>query len=124
MKSTETAPEKVMTWTTSQVVMATVFVVCVFLAFWLLYRLRTLILLLFIAIVLGTAIRPAVEWLRRRGISRVTGIIIIYVLIAALVVGFLAVTFGFKLFVIRNGSGGLLGFAGDLVNGALNFVVG
>ena len=82
-----------MTWTTSQVVLATIFVVCVFLTFWLLYRLRALIFLLFVAIVIGIAIRPAVEWLQRRGISRNTGIIIIYILIAAVVLGFLALTF-------------------------------
>jgi len=91
MKSTPSS-EKIMTWTTSQVVVATVFVVSVFLTFWLLYRLRTLIFLLFAAIVIGIAIRPAVEWLQRRGISRVMGIIIIYLLIASLVIGFLALT--------------------------------
>jgi predicted PurR-regulated permease PerM len=82
--------EEVTTWTTSQVVFATIFVVCVFLTFWLLYSLRIVLFLLFVAIVLGTAIRPAVEWLHRRGISRAVGIIIIYVLIAALVSGILA----------------------------------
>jgi predicted PurR-regulated permease PerM len=82
--------EEVTTWTTGQVVFATIFVVCVFLTFWLLYSLRIVLFLLFVAIVLGTAIRPAVEWLHRRGISRAVGIIIIYVLIAALVSGILA----------------------------------
>ena len=85
--------EKIMTWTTSQVVVATTFVVCVFLTFWLLYRLRALIFLLFVAIVIGIAIRPVVEWLQRRGIARNTGIIIIYILIAAVLLGFLALTF-------------------------------
>ena len=85
--------EKIMTWTTSQVAVATIFVVCVFLTFWLLYRLRALIFLLFVAIVIGIAIRPAVEWLQRRGISRITGIIIIYVLIAGIALGILALTF-------------------------------
>src|SRR5687768_8347496 len=92
MKHTSTS-EKIMPWTTSQVVVATIFVVCVFLTFWLLYRLRALIFLLFVAIVIGIAIRPAVEWLQRRGIARNTGIIIIYILIAAVVLGFLALTF-------------------------------
>src|SRR5687768_10633664 len=92
MKS-RASSEKIMTWTTSQVVLATSFVVCVFLTFWLLYRLRALIFLLFVAIVIGIAIRPAVEWLQRRGISRNTGIIIIYILIAGVVLGFLALTF-------------------------------
>jgi predicted PurR-regulated permease PerM len=65
-------------------------VVCVFLTFWLLYRLRDVLFLFFVAIVVGTAIRPAVEWLHRRGVPRATGIILIYILIAILVVGFLA----------------------------------
>jgi len=56
----------------------------------LLYSLRVVLFLFFVAIVLGTAIRPAVEWLHRRGISRAVGVIIIYVLIAALLSGILA----------------------------------
>ena len=82
--------ERVVTWTTSQVVLATLFVVCVFLTFWLLYRLRDVLFLFFVAIVVGTAIRPAVDWLHRRGIPRATGIILIYILFAGLVVGFFA----------------------------------
>ena len=88
MKSS--SPEGVVTWTTSQVVLATIFVVCVFLTFWLLYSLRMVLFLFFVAIVVGTAIRPAVEWLHRRRIPRATGIIIIYIFIAGLVAGFLA----------------------------------
>ena len=93
MKQPSSSDEKIMTWTTSQVVVATTFVVCVFLTFWLLYRLRALIFLLFVAIVIGIAIRPLVEWLQQRGIARNTGIIIIYILIAAVLLGFLALTF-------------------------------
>jgi predicted PurR-regulated permease PerM len=77
-------------WTTKQVILATLFVVCVFLSLWLLYRFRTVVFLFFIAIVIGTTIRPAVEWFYRRGLSRPVGIMIIYGLIAALLVGFLA----------------------------------
>ena len=83
----------VVTWTTSQVVLATIFVVCVFLTFWLLYSLREVLFLFFVAIVVGTAIRPAVEWLHRRGISRATGIIIIYIFMAGLLAGFVAMIF-------------------------------
>lgn len=82
--------EEVTTWTTGQVVFATIFVVCVFLTFWLLYSLRIVLFLFFIAIVIGTAIRPAVEWLHRRGVSRAVGVIIIYALIASVVSGILA----------------------------------
>ena len=92
MKSaTSSSPEEVTTWTTNQVVFATIFVVCVFLSFWLLYRLQTVLLLFFVAIVLGTAIRPAVEWLYRRGVSRANGVILVYILIASLVTAFLAI---------------------------------
>ena len=91
MKSSPT--EGVTTWTTSQVVLATVFVVCVFLTFWLLYRLRVVLFLFFVAIVIGTAIRPAVDWLHKRGISRSAGIIISYIVIAGLVTGFVAMIF-------------------------------
>jgi predicted PurR-regulated permease PerM len=85
--------EEVTTWTTGQVVFATIFVVWVFLTFWLLYSLRIVLFLFFIAIVIGTAIRPAVEWLHRRGVSRAVGVIIIYVLIAGVVSGILALMF-------------------------------
>ena len=86
----DSSAEEVTAWTTSQVVIATIFVVCVFLTFWLLYSLRIVLFLFFVAIVLGTAIRPAVEWLHRHGVSRSVGVIIIYVLIAAVVSGIMA----------------------------------
>jgi predicted PurR-regulated permease PerM len=89
----KSSSSEVGTWTTRQVVLATIFVVCVFLIFWLLYRLREVLFLFFVAIVLGTAIRPAVEWLHRRGVSRATGVIIIYILIAGLMAGFVAMIF-------------------------------
>lgn len=92
MKPTSTT-EDVTGWTTGQVVFAAIFVVCVFLAFWLLFRLRGVVFLFFVAIVIGTAIRPGVDWLRRRGISRRSGIILIYLLILGLLTGFLAITF-------------------------------
>lgn len=85
--------EEVKTWTTSQVVLATLFVVSVFLMFWLLYNLREVLFIFFVAIVIGTAIRPAVEWLHRRGVSRSVGIIIIYILLAGVLTGFLAMIF-------------------------------
>jgi len=85
--------EEVKTWTTSQVVLATLFVVSVFLMFWLLYNLREVLFLFFVAIVIGTAIRPAVEWLHRRGVSRSVGIITIYILLAGVLTGFLAMIF-------------------------------
>jgi predicted PurR-regulated permease PerM len=91
--TTEEVTKEVTGWTTSQVVLATIFVVSVFLAFWLLYRLRGVVFLFFVAMVMGIAIRPGVEWLRRRGIPRRSGIVLIYLLIMGLLAGFFALTF-------------------------------
>lgn len=82
-------PTEIKSWTTNQIVLATLFVVCVFLFFWLLYHFRQVFFLFFIAIVIGTTMRPAVEWFYRRGISRPAGIIIIYITIAVLIAGFI-----------------------------------
>jgi predicted PurR-regulated permease PerM len=65
-------------WTNRQVVHATLFVVVVGIAFYLLYRFSQIIFILVVAMVLGTAIRPAVDWLNRRGIPRPAGVIFLY----------------------------------------------
>ncbi len=77
-------------WTASRIVWSTVFVVGVLLAFWLVFRLLPILLIFFAAIVLGTAIRPGVEWMRERGVLRPAGVIVIYILLVALLVGFFA----------------------------------
>jgi predicted PurR-regulated permease PerM len=76
-------------WSTRQVVTATLFVVAVSLGFWLVYRFRLVLFILFIAIVLGTAIRPAVQWLNRRGMPRPAGVMVMYLLILLILVGFI-----------------------------------
>ena len=57
-------------WSARQVLLATLIVISVGLGFWLLYRYHMLILAFFAAVVLGTAIRPLVDWFVRRGLSR------------------------------------------------------
>ena len=74
-------------WSTSQVVLATLFVVAVGLAFWLLYHFRAAVFILVIAIVLGTAIHPAVEWLQQRGLPRPLGVMLIYALLIGALLG-------------------------------------
>jgi predicted PurR-regulated permease PerM len=71
------------------VVLATLVVVAVGLGFALLFRLHRLFLLLFAAIVISTAIRPAVDWLHRRGLPRLLGVALLYLLLLAFVVGLL-----------------------------------
>lgn len=77
------------TWTTRRVVLATLFVLFVAISFWLLYRFRMVIFILFVALVLGTAIRPFVDRLHRYGISRALGVILVYLLLLAAVGGFI-----------------------------------
>ena len=43
---------------------------------------------MFIAIVMGTVIRPAVTWLNRRGLPQIAGVILVYFLLLTLLVGF------------------------------------
>ena len=72
---------------------ATLVLIFVALSFWLLYRFYEVVFILFIAIVLGTAIRPVVTWLHRRGIPRIAGVILIYILLLILLISFVLLVF-------------------------------
>jgi len=72
---------------------ATLVLVFVALSFWLLYRFNQVVFILFIAIVMGTVIRPAVAWLHRRGLPRIAGVILVYLLLLALLIGFVLLLF-------------------------------
>lgn len=76
-------------WTFRQVVWATLVFVFVIFGFWLLYRFNQVVFIFFIAIVIGTVIRPVVAWMHQRGLPRMAGVILIYILLLALLVGFL-----------------------------------
>jgi predicted PurR-regulated permease PerM len=76
-------------WTNGQVALATLFVVGVGLGFYLLVRFSLVIFLLFIAVVISTAITPGVEWLHRHRMSRAAGVLLIYLLLLVLVIGFI-----------------------------------
>ncbi len=80
-------------WTFRRVVWATLVVGAVALCFWLLYRFYLVVFILFISIVLGTVIKPLVNWLNRRGIPRVTGIILIFVFLIVALAGFILLLF-------------------------------
>ena len=72
---------------------ATLVLVFVALSFWLLYRFNQVVFILFIAIVMGTVIRPVVGWLHRRGLPRVAGVILVYLLLLALLISFVLLLF-------------------------------
>jgi predicted PurR-regulated permease PerM len=75
-------------WTFRRVSWATLVLVFVAFSFWLLYRFSQVVFILFIAIVIGTVIRPAVAWLHRRGLPRLAGVVLVYILLLALLIGF------------------------------------
>ena len=54
-------------WTAQRVVLTTLGALLVGLGFWLVFRFYNVAFILFSALVLGTAIRPAVDWLYRHG---------------------------------------------------------
>jgi predicted PurR-regulated permease PerM len=56
--------------------------------FFLVYRFAAALFSLFTGITLGMAVKPAVEWLRRRGIPRWAGALAIYLGLSALLAGF------------------------------------
>src|SRR5512135_1588940 len=80
-------------WTFRRVVWATLVFICVILGFWLFYRFNQVVFILFIAIVMGTVIRPVVAWLHHRGFSPMAGVILVYLLMLSLLAGFVLLLF-------------------------------
>lgn len=78
-------PLRLPAWPARQVVAATLVVVVVILGFVLLIREQLVLFSLFQAIVISTAIGPAVEWLNRRGLPRAAGVLLIYLALLAVV---------------------------------------
>src|SRR5512139_2550591 len=76
-------------WTGKRVVLTTLGAVLVGLGFWLVFTFYDVAFILFAALVLGTVIRPAVDWLNRRGLRRDAGVILVYLALMGLLVGFI-----------------------------------
>jgi predicted PurR-regulated permease PerM len=80
-------------WTFRRVIWATLVLVFVAISFWLLYRFYQVVFILFVAIVIGTVIRPVVAWLHSHRVPRVAGVILVYLLLLALLIGFVLLLF-------------------------------
>ncbi|MFA5873216.1 MAG: AI-2E family transporter [Anaerolineales bacterium] len=89
----EHPPSQLNNWTFRRVVWATLVLVFVALGFWLLYRFNQVVFILFIAIVMGTVFRPVVTWLHQRGLPRIAGVILVYLLLLALLISFVLLLF-------------------------------
>lgn len=85
---TQTVPPLIPNWSTRRVILATLVVLTVATGFWLLYHYRLVVFILFVAIVIGIAMRPAVAWMQRRGVSAGVGAILVYLVLLALLIGF------------------------------------
>ena len=114
-------PSQSYDWTFQRVMGATLALVFVALGFWLLYRFHQVVFILFVAMVMGTAIRPLVIWLHRHGLPRTVGVILAYVLLLALLIGF-----GLLLFpvIVEQGAtvaGAVPGYYQSLRDGIVNF---
>jgi predicted PurR-regulated permease PerM len=80
-------------WTFRRVVSATLVFASVVFCFWLLYRFYQVVFILFVAIVLGTVIRPIVNWLYQQGIPRSAGVVLVFIALLVLLAGFLWLLF-------------------------------
>jgi predicted PurR-regulated permease PerM len=80
-------------WTFRRVVWATLILAFVAFGFWLLYRFNQVVFILFISIIMGTVIRPVVTWLNLHGIPRLAGVILVYLLLLVLFIGFVLLLF-------------------------------
>ncbi len=69
--------------TAGQIMLGTLVVAGVTGLVWLLVRWHDIVFLLFVAIVISTAIKPAVDFLQRKGLKRPAGIILVYLGVAA-----------------------------------------
>jgi predicted PurR-regulated permease PerM len=86
-------PSQPYPWTFRHVMGATLVLVLIALSFWLLYRFYQVLFILFFTIVMGSVIRPVVTWLHRRGLPRTAGVILIFLLLLALLTGFVLLLF-------------------------------
>ena len=80
-------------WTFRRVVWATLLLGCIALGFWLLYRFYQVVFILFVAILIGTVIRPVITWLHQRGLPRIGGAILVFLMLLALLIGFVFLLF-------------------------------
>ena len=80
-------------WPFRRVMWATLVLVFIVFGFWLLLLIYQVVFILFIAIVIGTVLRPAVTWLHQRGLPRIAGAVLVFLLLLALLIGFVLVLF-------------------------------
>ncbi|HHX65420.1 MAG TPA: AI-2E family transporter, partial [Chloroflexi bacterium] len=76
-------------WTTRRVIVATILIASVVILFGLMLQFGSVLFVLFLGLVLGMAVRPAVEWLHGRGLPRPLGVLTIYLVLLVSLILFL-----------------------------------
>ena len=74
-------PSSMPDWKNSRIVISTLIVVAVAAVFWMFFRYRIVILILYTAIIFGMALMPLVDWLTGKGIRRSVSLALVYILI-------------------------------------------
>jgi predicted PurR-regulated permease PerM len=90
MSNSELTSQPQPAWSPGRVIGITLVVLLITIIFYLLYRSSNILFVFFVAIVLATAIRPAVLWFERRGVPLWLGVFIMFFLIALVTVGVIA----------------------------------
>jgi len=80
-------------WTFRRVVEATLVIVGVALCFWLIYRFYAVFFIVFVAIILGTVVRPIVNWLYLHKLPKIAGVILVFGVFLILAFGFILLLF-------------------------------
>jgi len=88
MSMTELTPAPAESWTFRRIVWATLVTLFVIFCFWLFYRFYRIAFTVFIAIVIGTVIRPLVIWMSRFRIPQVIGVILVFIILIGFLTGF------------------------------------
>jgi predicted PurR-regulated permease PerM len=85
---TDLLPVAAEKWTFRRIVWATLVTLFVVFCFWLFYRFYNIAFTIFIAIVIGTVIRPLVLWMSRRHIPQIIGVALIFIIFLGFLTGF------------------------------------
>jgi predicted PurR-regulated permease PerM len=83
----EIAPKSSQEWTVGRVAHATLITLGIGFVFFLLYQFYMIVFLFFVAITLAVAIRPIVDWLRAQGLPEGVGVLGVYALLLAILIG-------------------------------------
>ena len=78
-------------WTPRQVITGTLVVLSVVIGFLLAYRFRLVAIIVFSGIVVSMAMTPAVDWLQRHRLPRALSVIVIYLVLLIVLIGFIVV---------------------------------